>query len=135
MRGLVAVAGVVGLLWAASPGLAQAPDGSAHRAGIERLAFMVGHWRGEAWMQRGPERVRTTMTERVERKLDGAVQTYNDLIGSYEGRVLVQARKFKDLGAASGDEIPIQDQIKTRPRIVQAASLLELPDERNGRSN
>ena len=73
MRGLVAVAGVVGLLWAASPGLAQAPDGSAHRAGIERLAFMVGHWRGEAWMQRGPERVRTTMTERVERKLDGAV--------------------------------------------------------------
>jgi DNA recombination protein RmuC len=77
----------------------------------------------------------TSYLEDLRRKLDGAVQTYNDLIGSYEGRVLVQARKFKDLGAASGDEIPIQDQIKTRPRIVQAASLLELPDERNGRSN
>jgi DNA recombination protein RmuC len=77
----------------------------------------------------------TVYLEDLRRKLDGAVQTYNDLIGSYEGRVLVQARKFKDLGAASGDEIPIQDPIKTRPRIVQSASLLEVPDERNGRSN
>jgi DNA recombination protein RmuC len=77
----------------------------------------------------------TVYLEDLRRKLDGAVQTYNDLIGSYEGRVLVQARKFRDLGAASGDEIPVQDPIKTRPRIVQSASLLEVPDDRNGRSN
>jgi DNA recombination protein RmuC len=77
----------------------------------------------------------TTYLEDLRRKLDGAVQTYNDLIGSYEGRVLVQARKFKDLGAASGDEIAVQEQIKTTTRIVQTQSLLELPDERNGRRN
>jgi hypothetical protein len=73
MRGLLVTAGVVGLLHAASPVLAQVPDGSAHRAGIERLSFMVGRWRGEAWMQRGPERVHTTMTETVAPRLDGAV--------------------------------------------------------------
>lgn len=73
MRGLLALPGVVGLLLAARPMQAQAPDGSANRAGIERLSFMVGRWRGEAWMQRGPERVRTSMTETVERKLDGTV--------------------------------------------------------------
>ncbi len=73
MRNLVALAGVVGLLRVGSPVVAQAPDGSAHRAGIERLSFMVGRWRGEAWIQRGPERVQAMMAETVERKLDGAV--------------------------------------------------------------
>ena len=77
----------------------------------------------------------TSYLEDLRGKLEGAVQTYNALIGSYEGRVLVQARKFKDLGAATGDEIAIQEPIKTTPRIVQSPSLLELPDERNGRSN
>jgi hypothetical protein len=52
---------------------AQMPDGSSNRAAIGKLDFMVGRWTGEAWMQRGSERVQTTMTETVERKLDGAV--------------------------------------------------------------
>ena len=52
---------------------AQVPDGSANRAAMDRLEFMVGRWRGEAWMQRGAERVKTTMTETVERKLGGVV--------------------------------------------------------------
>lgn len=73
MRGPLALPGVVGLLLAASPMRAQAPDGSANRAGIERLSFMVGRWRGTAWMQRGPERVHTAMAETVEPKLGGAV--------------------------------------------------------------
>ena len=52
---------------------AQAPDGSANRTAIERLGFMVGRWRGEAWMQRGPERVQTQMTETVESRVGGTV--------------------------------------------------------------
>jgi hypothetical protein len=34
-----------------------------------------------------------------------------------------------------GEEIAIQEQIKTTTRVVQSQSLLELPDERNGRQN
>jgi hypothetical protein len=56
-------------LLAASTAQGQAPDGSAHRAAIQRLDFMVGRWKGEAWMLRGTVRVRTTMTETVEPKL------------------------------------------------------------------
>jgi hypothetical protein len=57
----------------AGPAIAQAPDASASVAAMERLAFMVGRWRGEAWMQRGQQRVQTQMTETVERKLGGSV--------------------------------------------------------------
>lgn len=64
---------VVGSLLGWFPALAQMPDGSASRAAMDRLGFMVGVWRGEAWMQRGQERVQTTMTETVERKLGGVV--------------------------------------------------------------
>ncbi|HSA56438.1 MAG TPA: hypothetical protein VLE53_12095 [Gemmatimonadaceae bacterium] len=52
---------------------AQAPDPAAAQAGIARLDFMVGRWRGPAWQQRGAERVQTQMLEVVERKLGGAV--------------------------------------------------------------
>src|SRR5512145_2149422 len=52
----------------------QGTDPSATRSAIERLSPMVGRWRGEAWMAReGGQRVRTVMSETVERKLDGTV--------------------------------------------------------------
>ena len=51
-----------------------------------------------------------TMTEHVRlvgRGLASAVDNYNDFIGSLEGSVLPNARKFKKLGVGSGDrEIP-----------------------------
>jgi len=55
-------------------GQAPMPDGSASRAAMKRLDFLVGHWRGEGWMTRGAgERVQTTMTETVQPKLGGTV--------------------------------------------------------------
>ncbi len=52
---------------------AQTPDPAATRAAIEQLKFMVGRWRGQAWQQRGAERVQTEMLEVVEPKLEGSV--------------------------------------------------------------
>src|SRR6185503_5133505 len=63
-----------------------------------------------------------TMTgylEDLRGRLDGAVQSYNKVVGSFEGRVLVQARKFRDLGAATADDIPMQEQITTSTRALQ----------------
>ena len=41
---------------------------------------------------------------------------YNKAVGSMESRVLVQARRFKDLGAASGEDIPEIETVSQVPR-------------------
>ena len=71
MRTVIALAVAGTFTLAGSPARAQMPDGSASRAAMQKLDFMVGRWKGEAWMVRGTERVHTTMTEVVERKLGG----------------------------------------------------------------
>lgn len=48
-------------------------DPAIVQAGIARLDFMLGRWKGDAWQQRGAERVQTQMVEVVEKKLNGAV--------------------------------------------------------------
>jgi hypothetical protein len=71
MRAVIVMA-VAGILFlAGSPAPAQMPDGSASRAAMQKLDFMVGRWKGEAWMLRGRDRINTSMTEVVERKLGG----------------------------------------------------------------
>jgi DNA recombination protein RmuC len=42
----------------------------------------------------------------VGKGLGRAVESYNKAIGSFESRVLVAARKFKELGAATGEDLP-----------------------------
>jgi hypothetical protein len=61
-------------LAAAAPSISQAPpapDLARHRAEIAKLDWLVGEWEGEGWSQRGPERMRATIVERIERRLDG----------------------------------------------------------------
>lgn len=48
--------------------------------------------------------------------LEKAVQSYNRAVGSFESRVLVGARRFQELGASSGDALPITDAVESQPR-------------------
>ncbi len=54
----------------------------------------------------------------IGKGLDRAVEAYNRSVGSLERRVLTSARRFQELGAAAGDEIPAVDQIETTPRRI-----------------
>ena len=63
----------------------------------ERMRVLVGHF------------------DDIGKNLDRATQAYNKAVGSMETRVLVSARKFKELGVAGGDEL-------ASPRTVDATS-------------
>jgi DNA recombination protein RmuC len=54
--------------------------------------------------------------EAVGAGLKKAVETYNQAAGSLERRVMVSARKFPELGAASGEEMPEVEPIDETPR-------------------
>ncbi len=70
----------------------------------QRLATMVGN------------------LESVGKSLEAAVKNYNGLVGSFEGRVMVTARRFADLGADSGKELPESiKQVELQPRDLKVA--------------
>ncbi len=58
---------------------------------------------------------------RLGGQLDRAVSAYNDAIGSIERRVLVTARRLKDQGAGTADEIPVLDALDRSARVLQPA--------------
>jgi len=64
----------------------------------------------------------------VRKKLDGAVHAYNDAAGSFESRVLVSARRLKELDVTSADELPPAEPIDTVPRVLRQVGLMGLPD-------
>lgn len=63
----------------------------------DRLATMTGHFKD------------------LGASLDGTVKSYNQAIASLGSRVIVSARKMKELGAGGPKEIPELDQVEREP--------------------
>ena len=76
----------------------------------ERLATFAGHF------------------DDVRRRLDGAVQAYNSAAGSLEARVMVSARRLRELDITTAGELPVIEPIDTVPRVLRQANLMGLPD-------
>lgn len=70
----------------------------------ERMGTMAGHF------------------EDMRKSLVRAVDSYNDAIGSLEGRVLVSARRFRDLGIA-GEELPEAQTVQLGARRLNAPEM------------
>ncbi len=64
------------------------------------------------------ERLRTMSHHFIEMRkgLERAVAAYNQAVGSFEGRVLVSARKFGDLDSLVKKEIPLLETVDTAAR-------------------
>lgn len=60
---------------------------------------------------------------RLGQRLDGAVSAYNQTVGSLERRVLPAARRFSELGADGGREIPALGPIEKSAQAPQAFEL------------
>jgi DNA recombination protein RmuC len=73
------------------------------------------------------ERIRTLASHFTDlcKGLNRAVESYNKAAGALESRVLVSARKFKDLGASSGCDIESLDPVEKIPREINAADLID----------
>ena len=58
---------------------------------------------------------------KLRKGLGASVKAFNEAVGSFESRVLVTSRKFKELGAASGNDLETVDSLDRTPRALQTA--------------
>ena len=65
----------------------------------------------------------------VRQKLDGAVQSYNKAVGSLESRVLVSARRLRELDVTSGPELPFAEPVATTGRALTPVGRAGLAEE------
>jgi len=65
----------------------------------------------------------------VRRKLDGAVQAYNQAVGSFESRVLVSARRLRELNVTTSPEIPSAEPIDTVPRALTSVGPMGVSEQ------
>ena len=75
------------------------------------------------------ERIRTLATHfgDMRKNLGRTVDSYNRAVGSLESRVLTSARRFKELGAAGGDDIEVLEVIDKSARQLQSPEPTALP--------
>ena len=64
--------------------------------------------------------------EELAKGLTRAVNAYNSSVGTLESRVLVTARRFKELGVAANDPIPELPPVDSTPRALQAPEHADL---------
>jgi DNA recombination protein RmuC len=65
-----------------------------------------------------------THTARMGTALQRSVEAYNQMVGALETRVLVSARRMRDLDIVE-DELPRPTPLETGPRVLTAVELLE----------
>jgi DNA recombination protein RmuC len=108
---------------------------------IALLTTVAHSWRQEALAENYKEVARlgkefyerlarfTDHFDEVRKKLDGAVQAYNQAAGSFEARVLVSARRLRDFDVTSAPELRPAEPIDTVPRVLTQLGLMGLPEE------
>lgn len=107
---------------------------------IALLTTIAHSWRQEALTENYREVARlgrefyerlATFADRFDdlrKKLDGAVQAYNEAAGSLESRVLVSARRLRELDVTTAAELPLADPIERVPRVLKQVGLMGLPE-------
>jgi DNA recombination protein RmuC len=108
---------------------------------IAMLTTVAHSWRQEALTENYREVARlgkefyerlATFADRfdeIRKRLDGAVQAYNEAAGSFESRILVSARRLRELEVTTAAELPPADPIERVPRVLKQVGLMGIPDE------
>ena len=78
------------------------------------------------------ERIGTVLghMDKTGRGLNSAVNAYNTMVGSVDGRLMVTLRKFPDLGIGN-EEIPTPEELETKPRDLQVDEMKGLSSPEN----